>query len=288
MSRLFCPHILSIGERNLHVYVRLVLSLTICSDCTKELLQRILQTQSTSDILSFLCFLVNVPHEEHVHFQTTHPKVMLSSAGHPPTLVLRGVSGGHTEEGERGEGCVGALSLDAVERTVEHIMQLLQSVLQTEGLVGTFFTECFNHLADAIAVDSKIDLSTQKTAANNSERGDDNSHQSSSVLLDCERLLPPSSSEVAGRTSALYVTAALCEHQGAKVIAQSPLPSLLTACGKILAGHARVMEERERARKEKFSLTEERGYDEAVLGGHVTLSLVFGLLSAVMAGARKV
>ena len=232
------------------------------------MLDKVLKAKSTAEIVRFLCFVCGIPCKEPSYFQTIHHGMQLLSAGQPPTLHIKQSLGVQDD----------ALELEAMELNGQYVIKLLQTVLNVEeSILGTFFMRCLNHLADIL---SAKDLSQ---GVHHTET------DSSSVLLECEPLLPLSSHERISHTSALYVTAALCEHLSAEVISQVHLPSLLSACGQILTHHCKVLQGREGGRREGLLLTPCRStYEEEVVGGTVSLSLVFGLLSAVMAGAREV
>ena len=64
------------------------------------------------------------------------------------------------------------------------------------------------------------------------------------------------------------------------MIHHAHLPSLLGACADIITCHAHSLEAGREVRLEVK--------EEVMMGGSVSLNIVFGLLSAVMAGARKV
>lgn len=186
------------------------------------------------------------------------------------------------------------------------MIRLLQTDLNSDGVAGTFFTECLNHLAGLVSQntkegqkgDSNSDDQENAKARHYSNLKDltlskaddsklsDNSQASSSVLLECEGLMPISLSELTDVASTLFITAALCEYMSEEVIEQAHLPSLLGACATILNSHARVL----RAREEMggVSVLQDDVGGEELVGGSVSLNLVFGLLSAVLSGARRV
>ncbi len=161
-------------------------------------------------------------------------------------------------------------------------MRLLQSdINSTGGLIGSFFVKCLNHLATVLAGNLKSSHSESSKMGKSSEAA-------SSALLECEEALPLTSSEVQRETLVLYVTAALCEQLIEKVMEESPLPALAGACGAILGCHASCLEARERGNVRVSSGAECLSYGEVMMGGSLSISIVFGLVPAVLAGPRKV
>ena len=172
-------------------------------------------------------------------------------------------------------------------------MELLQTGLNSEGLIGEFFVKCLSHFNSMVTGGP----STGSTGVHGSTDSCSNTHgldhapvspPSSSALLACEATLPASSAEVCNGAALLHTIAALCEHMSDSVLSQSHLPSLLAACGDTLACHAKALEGERGEGEVRFSSREPAAFEERVVGGAVSLNIVFGLLSAVLAGARKV
>lgn len=250
-----------------------------CSDCAQDLLERVLKTASFEQILSFLCFICKIPHKNPHLFKTMDPSVSLLYSGQPPTLHIE-----HSRTRSSDSQDHASLPLAAMESTSQHVVKLLESDVGSESVTGAFFVECLSHLAAVLPHNSN--KRKYDTGSTNASEATVSSCESSSALLDCEHLMPMTISEMTDRTSTLYITAALCEHMGAKVISQVHLPSLLTACGGVLSQHAGVLEER--GRRVELSVQHQSDYGEEMVGGTVSLTLVFGLLSAIMSGAREV
>ena len=169
-------------------------------------------------------------------------------------------------------------AIGVMGRTSQCIIALLKSGLNSEGLIGGFSIECLKRL-HATLVNDRVAQATEPSSSSSS---------SSSVLLACEAVLPLTSSEVASGASLLHITAALCEHTSAELLSQCHLPSLLSACGDIVEYHAHVLERENVQGVIRLTLKERTTYEEMVMGGAISLNIVLGLLSAVMAGARKV
>ena len=166
-------------------------------------------------------------------------------------------------------------AIGVMGRTSQCIIALLKSGLNSEGLIGGFSIECLKRLHATLVNDRVAEPSFSSSS-------------SSSVLLACEDVLPLTSSEVASGASLLHITAALCEHTSAELLSQCHLPSLLSACGDIVEYHAHVLERENVQGVIRLTLKERATYEEMVMGGAISLNIVLGLLSAVMAGARKV
>lgn len=267
-----------------------------------------LRAASYADTIDFFCFICEIPHKAPAcPFKSLCPRLRIAGGDPLPGLKVVGLSD--------------AQAVDSMEHTSQCVVTLLKSGLNSEGLIGGFFIECLNHLNTTISsqsdTNSGLDHDRGSYSDTNSgldhnkgSQSDTNSRldhdgldhnkgsqsdtisildhgsaaSSSSVLLACEDNLPLTSGEVSSSASLLHITAALCEYLGQEVIAQSHLPSLLAACGGIVECHAQVLQRADSG----IRLTvkrEESVYEEMVMGGPLSLSIVLGLLSAVMAGA---
>lgn len=244
-----------------------------CSVYAKELLEKVLRAASDTEILSFFCFICDIPappgHTSHKavttgHFKSLHPHLHIACGDPLPSLKVV-----HTSDEQ---------AVDGMERTGQCIITLLKSGLNSEGLIGIFFVECLHHLHTTIS-DSR---DTDKPILAPS------SSPSSSVLLACEDVLPLTSGEVARGSTLLHTTATLCKYASDEVLSQCHLPSLLAACGAIVNCHAQILERRDGRGGIRVALMEMPAYGETVMGGSLSLSIVLGLLSAVMLGVRKV
>jgi hypothetical protein len=158
----------------------------------------------------------------------------------------------------------------------EDIITLFKSGLNSECLIGQFFVECLKHFHAIMA------------SSRDGSRVDDEAKLSSSVLLECEKVLPLTSGEVVDGVTLLHITAALCEEVSSKLLSQCHLPSLLAVCGDIVRCHAQVLGRGDARDGVCLAVRETPSYEELLLGGSLSLNIVLGLLSAVMAGARTV
>lgn len=127
--------------------------------------------------------------------------------------------------------------------------------------------------------------------------------RSSSLLLECEELNRGLSHTQAYRTMlVLYVTAALCEHMTDDVLQSiSDVSLLLQTISTVVSCHAHFVSLEKASRVgvdrssrgsggQAFLLTTGGAVAdlEVLPGGSITLSIVFGLLSAILGGDRKV
>lgn len=218
-----------------------------------------LRAASDTETLGFFCFICDIPHKA-VPPGRLHPYPQLHIiCGDPlPSLKVMRMS---DEQ-----------AVDGMERTSQCITTLLKSGLNSEGLIGSFFVECLNHLHTIISNHSDTDTAMLEPS-------------SSSALLACEDVLPLTSGEVVRGSPLLHTTATLCNDASDEVLSQCCLPSLLAACGAIVNCHAQVLDRRDEVR---VALREMPAYGETVMGGALSLNIVLGLLSAVMLGVRKV
>ena len=161
-----------------------------------------------------------------------------------------------------------------METMCEHVVHLLQSDFNSTGLIGDFFIKCLNHLAVVLG----SGLKPHPEAGLGTSEGQSTS---SSALLECEGVMPLSSSEVERGITVLSVTSALCEHMSERVLAEAPLPSLVAACKAVLNCHARCLEERGDVGDIRLSGTE-CCYGDMMMGGHISLDMVFRLLTTVL------
>ncbi len=227
-------------------------------------MERILKNSSSSEIIDVLCYLCNIPNSTATRtavFLTLDPRLVFSCTGNPPTLSITSTSD--------------LPKLSTMESIGQHIVRLLHLDLNSEEIVGKFFIKCIDYLA--------VILGESMRSKKNSDSKLKDSGNSSSVLLECERALPKSSSELISETTTLYVAASLCEHMSECILKQSHFPSLLEACRTIIACHARIVDERER-----ILTSEPLPREERILGGPVTLNIAFGILSAILSEAKEV
>jgi hypothetical protein len=166
-----------------------------------------------------------------------------------------------------------------METTCQHLIHLLQSDWKSNGLVGEFFTECLKHLSVILSRDAMSNTGSDVVPGSGGQ-------STSSVLLECENNMPLSSFEVERGVGVIYTIATLCEQLNEKVLSEAHLPSLLGACRDILTCHTSYLANQ--GSNIKVSGTAEPTYGEMMVGGSVSLSIVFGLLSAIIADVSNV
>lgn len=174
-----------------------------------------------------------------------------------------------------------------MERVGSCVLDLFKSNADVANQLGTFFLQCLEHLAEELCKTTNYksvkDLNvSQVTVAGREEK---KNPKSSSVLLDCEQ---DSHLEAYNNALVLYITAALCEHVTEDVLKSADLHTLLTTISTVVGCHAHFCSN---------TLTKQHGSSilqitgpslEELLGGPITLNIAFGLLSAILGGAREV
>lgn len=108
----------------------------------------------------------------------------------------------------------------------------------------------------------------------------------SSILLECESKLPPSRSEAYSNSLVLYITASICESLSSSLLEQTELPDLLSALATVISCHAHFVTRPDK-KTDTLLFDEESSLDD-ILGGPITLSIAFGLLSTIMGGVIEV
>ena len=169
-------------------------------------------------------------------------------------------------------------NLDIMENVGHYVIKLLQSNFKSCEIIGIFFMECMRCLELIIIGSTKFEHNVELK----SKLFD--SSLNSSALLECEKNLPKSNSEILSNTAVLYTIASLCEHLCEEVLHHVHLPSLLETCKTILKCHAKVLDDG----CTKTLVLSERLYEDEFLCGPTTLNIVFGMLSAILSGAREV
>lgn len=238
------------------------------SQHSREILERILSAASDSEVVQFLCCVCHIPHETSCQFKLLDPSLLFSCTGNPPTLAV-------TRSAK-------AQELDIMEASGLCVVKLLQTSLRSRQLTGQFFNDCMSRLATILREDAKLEVD----CFSDRSKSLDSCSPSSSALLECERAMPKSSLEVLSDAGTLYITAALCEHCSEVVLRETHLPSVLRACKTIIECHAAAVSQDRNT--SKVRLIPGRSSRVEVTGGQVTLSICFGLVSAILGGAKTV
>ena len=248
---------------------------------------RLLKLLNTvTDVLSFLKFITCMPFgcEREARFKAIHSSIALQC--NKGELTVKCLSE---------EGRLESQDTERMESVANCVIHLVETDLKFNGLPGLFFTECLQHIAVVLcratghsASDTSLSSKVKRERSIQSNQMDHKSDDSSSTLLELEQVLEvPVHTEAYSNALVLYLTAALCEHMGDTVLQQSQLHDLIEVMSVIVNCHAQFVSE-EPSRTTDILLVAAGPDLEILLGGSVTLSIVFGLLSAILGGAREV
>ena len=273
--------------RPTNILVRLA-NFIYCSVHARELLVRLLKLLDTvTDVLSFLKFIMCVPFdcERKAGFKAVHSSIALQ-CNKDGELTVKCLSE---------EGTLESQDTERMESVANCVIQLVETDLKFNCLPGLFFTECLQHIAVVLcrstghsASDTSLSSKVERERSIQSNPMHQKSDDSSSTLLELEQVLEiPVHTEAYSNALVLYLTAALCEHMGDTVLQQSQLHDLIKVMSVIVNCHAQFVSE-EPSRTSDILLVTAGPDLEKLLGGSVTLSIVFGLLSAILGGAREV
>lgn len=159
------------------------------------------------------------------------------------------------------------------------ITDLVEGELKSTGVKSTLFTYCMEYIGHLLANEAGLQkIKEQETAQPIKEA-------SNRTLLNWER----SSMHNNERTSfsnalVLYVLASLCEGMDVETIKTLDLQSTVQALALLVKSHG-IYHQKEKP----ISTRQEEGKKtELLTGGDVTLSIAFGLLSAILASEKKV
>ena len=254
----------------------------------KEVLLRLLQTADAAMAVSLFKVLVHMPllsgdGKSGRSFKGVEPALALSCDEHSGLVVER------LTEGEEFK----MYSVERMESAATCILDLLKSGLESGNIPGILFIECLLHVAVVLCRTIGYDASAtavgarvkEMTEAHLGSKRQEVTRDTNSDLLECElNPIAPSRREAYGNASVLYLMAALCEQMSREVLEQVELRKLLEMMSVVVSCHARFV-----SKGRSSSLLLVAGPDlEELLGGPITLSVVFGLLSAILSGAREV
>ena len=151
---------------------------------------------------------------------------------------------------------------------------LLDSELTAGKLIGSMFIVIIKHLVSLLCSSLQINIKTLLPMDRaNEDKG------TSNVLLEMESRHSQSFSS----TLVLYVAAALCEIAGEKILTEVDNVTLVGSLVPIVKCHAINA-----TRKLEVVRITEGNNVESLVGDHVTLSIAFGLLSAIMTANKEV
>ena len=152
---------------------------------------------------------------------------------------------------------------------------MLESELTAGGkLIGSMFIVIIKHLVSLLCSSLQINIKTLLPMDRaNEDKG------TSNVLLEMESRHSQSFSS----TLVLYVAAALCENAGETILTEVDNVTLVGSLVAIIKCHAINA-----TRKLEVVRITEGNNVERLVGDHVTLSIAFGLLSAIMTANKEV
>ena len=171
------------------------------------------------------------------------------------------------------------------------MVELLTGDLKNTAIFGPFFVSCLKQLSFLLSKECGLKKSVMKRGQKLLTRDEtpqtmkqQETNVTSTVLLDWEEVSTNSERQNFSNTLLLYVIAALCESMDKNVIEELDKPMLLETLLSIVQCHSHCVSDTSRV----LTTTEESSLFYKLTGGHVTLSIAFGLLSATLAGSQQV
>ena len=248
---------------------------------------KLLKSLDTVTVLAFLKFIACMPSncEHEAGFKAVHSSVALQ-CNKNGDLTVKCLSE---------EGRLKSQDTERMESVANSVISLVETDLKYNCIPGLFFTECLQHIAVTLCRSTGHNASNTSLSSKVKKEGNIQSRQmhqksddSCSTLLELEQVLEvPVHTEAYSNALVLYLIAALCEHMGDTVLQQSQLHDLVEVMSVIVNCHARFVS-KEPSQKSDILLVTAGPDLEKLLGGSITLSIVFGLLSAILGGARQV
>ncbi len=255
---------------------------------SRNIISRLLKPTDAATILEVLKFVVRIslytpPDEERQKFRKLLPILSLHS-DESSAPVLTSLESGSSEEG-----------VETMESITGCVLEILRTDLQDSSVPSQLFLECLQRIATELCRASGYDAAGTCVGRAMGERKRNSalkkpaSTGNSSALLDLEEKLERSTSaESFSNTLALYLTASLCEHMSEAVLERVELPVLLEVISVITQCHACFVSRPHQPPGCTVTLQVVVPDLERLLGGSITLTIVFGLLSAILGGAREV
>ncbi len=259
-----------------------------------NVISRILKPIDTATVLQFLKFLARIsparsPNEkqQEVGFRSTLPGFVLQvdeTSGLSVRLATK-------ESGTNGE------SIEAMEDIAGCLLEILRTELKSSDVPSLLFMECLQHIAavlcratgyDAAGTSIGIRLVEERERKAAAKKPTSKGSSSSALLELEEDLELQTSSGSFANALILYLAASLCEKMSGEVMERVELPGVLEVISVIVNCHARFASEPQQP--QDYCKTPQVAQSDLgrLLGGPTTLSIVFGLLSAILGGARKV
>ena len=181
------------------------------------------------------------------------------------------------------------MNTEEMEKVGSSLLALLNVELNEIKIIGRFFVTCLQYLSSIILPQTKqmsfLGVTSKRVSRSDQQKGNlCSSPDTNSALLDCEVVLPPSHTEAYFNSLVLFVTASICENINSTLFQEVNLFDLLASIKSLVECHATYCKNHEIKDCLKVTANENR----EILGGSITLSIVFGLLSAVLNGAVEV
>lgn len=268
---------------------------------------RILKPAPTAAIVTFFKFVSGIRDRDSSNLELKEIQ---------PGFVLTFTEGdGFQMKTQSNYEAVQSLDTDRMESVGGCVLNLIQLDFKLGSIPGLLFVQCLGHLASQLCrttgyVHPTLIAPTSATQVPNitttnttvtSETVYPTQSTRSSVLLECEeRQHGLAHTQAYHNTLVLYVTAALCEHMSDEVLQRvSDLPLLLETISAIVHCHACYVSSERAAAVTGVNGGGGRGASLLVVaaakpsldelpGGPITLSIVFGLLSAILGGGKEV
>lgn len=172
------------------------------------------------------------------------------------------------------------------------MVELLTGDLKNTAIFGPFFVSCLQQLSFLLSREcglKKSDMHRRQKLLTKDEDPQTMKQQetkvTSTVLLDWEEEVTTySERQNFSNTLVLYVIAALCESMDKNVLEELDKPVLLETILSIVQCHSHCVSDNSGV----LITTKDHSLLYKLTGGHVTLGIAFGLLSATLAGSQQV
>ena len=250
-----------------------------------------LKPASSTDVVAFLQFVSGIKDglRSELDFKGVHPRFAL--------VCTEETNGKLTLRAQSELQVLQELDTNKMESVGSCVLDLLQHDHKSGSVPGLLFIQCLQQLASQLCKSTgyaspSLSTSTHQTHLHQTPVAMADTRPTSSALLECEDLSHGlSHTQTYYNALVLYVAAALCEHMSNEVLQCIELPTLLKVVSTIICCHAHFVSSKRATSggSQALLLTEvaEPNLDE-LPGGSITLSIVFGLLSAILGGGKEV
>ena len=171
------------------------------------------------------------------------------------------------------------------------VVELLTGDLKNTSIFGPFFVSSLQQLSFLLSRECGLKKSVVKREQKLLTKDEppqtmkqQATNVTSTVLLDWEEDSTYSERQNFSNTLLLYVIAALCESMDNNMVEELDKPVLLETLLSIVQCHSHCVSDNSRV----LTTTEDYSLFYKLTGGHVTLGIAFGLLSATLAGSQQV